>query len=421
MRTFSRTIYKLLGLALILFLLVGTDKSEGKRKRVAKQIKNISAIVADERYYSQAVIEYYLTKAVLSRFGTFNEGTGWMTLNLSKIKGGNEEESQEVLGPLKDCSYKVPQGLRDLNSGLNYKYFLFDGSMHATMQAFGMADGNLTEDTQILVIDYLQYKDCTCDGLPTIRYAVGLRTELKFVKLHHKTDFQGVGSLASIAAQVQLGQSKITFSLKSIGLTGPGVRFNIPTGVDFDVTTYREFQNAIEFLRGLEIQSELIDSKNAFLADSLKQVSSDKSNQSNGKEIVINPTIIPVLDDYRTNFETSVVAVVKEMQSLTKLSKKLKRNLWGIAGKNKNIDYCDPTKETYNPVKCSKKHQLTIIDQQIRTYATNRFNAYKADALLAKLDRYDFILDELENEGDGVKAINEILFDLKGNIRSEED
>ena len=55
--------------------------------------------------------------------------------------------------------------------------------------------------------------------------------------------------LAELAAKVELEKLPINFSLKTIGLTGKPARFNIPQGVSFNVTTYKNYQNAIEFLK----------------------------------------------------------------------------------------------------------------------------------------------------------------------------
>ena len=116
------------------------------------------------------------------------------------------------------------------------------------MQAFGITDIDHKSETKYLVIDYIQFQDISCSNIPIIRYAVGLRSELRIKKSDTKFDLTKKG-LAELAAKVELGEASINFSLKTIGLTGKPARFNIPQGVSFNVTTYKNYQNAIEFLK----------------------------------------------------------------------------------------------------------------------------------------------------------------------------
>ncbi len=382
---------------IILAMVTLATAGKPKGKKYLSQFDN-SVIVADERYYTRAVLEYYLAKAIIGKFGIIYESDDPnnpveknqmqyqydlgvkkkatdLKYNIMAISFDPHDVDQSLpkslVLPIRTCRFKIPSSLSELTSGLEYRYYLFDGTMQASMQAFGMASGDIDSETQYLVIDYLQYKDCNCDGLPTIRYAAGLRTELKFIRLASKTEFSGIGSLASIAAQVQTGQSKVTFSLKSIGLTGPAVRYNIPSGVDFDVTTYREFQNAIDFLRKLETR-EIVDST----------------------RLTVNPVIIPVLDDYRTNFESSLYDMVKEMHKLLMMRKKIIKKM-GIDF-DPNIDYCSAG--TSNDLeKCNYQRQLTIIDTQLKLYVEERESSQNADKLFSSFNRYSHLLTLLDD------------------------
>jgi hypothetical protein len=379
---------------------------------------NDKVIVGDNQYYLRAVLEYYLAKALIAKFGIIYpsqdpnypmEGFDTKkktslpatvhhsdtTHNIMAISfdprdhtGTIEQNNESLKIPYRTCRYKIPKTLADLTSGLTFRYYRFNGSMKASMQAFGIASSGVDTDTDFIVIDYLQYKDCVCDGLPPIRYAAGLRTELKFVKLSSRTEFNSIGSMPQIAAQVQLGQTKVTFSMKSIGLTGPAVRFNIPSEMDFNVVSYREFQNAIEFLRGLEIEEKVPENK-----------------------LKVDPVMIPVLDDFRTDFESSLYDMVREIRKLIKLRKIVGKKI----GFNKKKNYCDSA--TYDPVKCNYQREIHLIDKQINTYVLQREYCQQVDSTIGTMSRYDPLIKLLQKTdstaSEGFKGFYDTIQDIR--------
>lgn len=389
-------------LILIMMLASSTLAIANPKNKERKSLLETSnkVIVGDNQYYLRAVLEYYLNNALISKYGKIsadvnpdnpleNNGAAPKLHNILTISFQPEDfrgykgaipNNGELSLPYSTCKYKIPKKLSDLTSGLTYRYYRFNGTMKASMQAFGIASGDADSETEFIVIDYLQYKDCHCDGLPTIRYAVGLRTELKFTKLNSKVEFNSIGSMPQLAAQVQLGQTKVTFSMKSIGLTGPEVRFNIPSEMDFNVSSFREFQNAIEFLRGMEIPDRVDTNK-----------------------LYVDPVMIPVLDDFRTEFETSLYDMVDEIRSLIKLRRRVKRKL----GLNWKKDFCtnkDSAKN--NPVKCNYQTQVGLIDQQIKTYSSERQFSQDFDKVIGSLHRYEPLFKLIE--GSNSKAAEEI-------------
>ena len=260
-----------------------------------------NAILADQNYYARAVMDYYMVNSIISGYGTVTEGDADPNDPLDKPFRGNIQNIEIYTDSVDiECYYKRPEKLSDLESGFQYRYYLFTGEAKASMQAFGITDIDASNETTYLVIDYLQFKDIKCKRLPKIRYAVGLRSELKINYFSSSFDFKGPQSLKNLAAQVELDQAEVFFSLKTIGLTGADARFNIPQGVSFDVTTYKDFQNAIEF-----VKTKIDDAE-------------DNLGQNKSKSLYVKPEIIPVMDDYRPNLRATIGPIVGEIEGLSK-------------------------------------------------------------------------------------------------------
>lgn len=300
------------GLALILFLTNCASLDHNHKKTNITETNifgNDATTLSDQNYFTKVVLEYNINKTILAKYGRVNSST-IDPQNPSKVYENPidvlslwlPEETNISDQPVykKVCQFKIPKNLTDLNSGFQYKYYLFSNKSNAAMQAFGITDIESEKDIQYLVIDYIQFKDLECNVLPEIRYAVGLRSELKIKRINDSLSFDiGLGKLADLAAQVQLGQAEVNFSLKTIGLTGTKSRLNIPQGVSFNVSTYRDFQNAIEFLK---TDLDSIHDKN------------------------VSPEIIPITDDYRPNIYNSIITLTEELERIGSLKHRIELN-----------------------------------------------------------------------------------------------
>jgi hypothetical protein len=289
---------KSLQFLLVLLILGGCNSLKDLTKN---SVFSVNAIQADDAYYTKAVLEYHLVNTVVKKFNPNGDNN---IINLSGINRNNPDSI------IYNCKFNIPKKLKDLKSGFQYRYYLFNSNNTGALQAFGITDIKTEKETEYLVIDYIQFMDYKCTNLPTIRYAVGLRSELKFTKSDTSIDIVGKGGLSKLAAQVELGNAEVNFSLKTIGLTGKPAKLNIPQGVSFNVTTYKDFQNSIEFLKNeLELSEAIINN--------------DK------EKLFVNPEIIPVMDEYRPNSKNSIRALSKEIMEISiakdKISKK--RNL----------------------------------------------------------------------------------------------
>jgi hypothetical protein len=281
----------------ILLIFVGCNPLKDLTKN---SVFSVNAIQADDAYYTKAVLEYHLVNTVLKKFNPNGDNN---TINLSGLNKNNPDSI------IYNCKFNIPKKLKDLKSGFQYRYYLFNSNNTGALQAFGITDIKTEKETEYLVIDYIQFIDFKCTNLPTIRYAVGLRSELKFTKADTSIDIVGKGGLSKLAAQVELGNAEVNFSLKTIGLTGKPAKLNIPQGVSFNVTTYKDFQNSIEFLK-----NEL-ESSEAIVEDV--------------DRLFVNPEIIPVMDEYRPNSKNSIRSLSKEIMEISIAKDKInkKRNL----------------------------------------------------------------------------------------------
>ena len=314
-------------------------------------IFSIDAIQADKDFYTKAVLEHHFINQVFRDFSVEDEENANEKHLYAVHK--NKKKSDSIL---LDCRFYAPKDIDDLKSGFQYRYYSFSSTNSAALQAFGITDIDHNFETKYLVIDYIQFQDISCSNIPTIRYAVGLRSELRIKKSDTKIDLTKKG-LAELAAKVELGEASINFSLKTIGLTGKPARFNIPQGVSFNVTTYKNYQNAIEFLKS-----------------NLKEKMNDSVTE--GERLYVNPELIPVMDEYRPNTKNSIDALSKKLIQMHKEMDKVRRKF--------RIRRADSTSRASNNV------VLTETGNQLLKF-------YKKQAEKV-ISNYDSVMDKTEEK-----------------------
>jgi hypothetical protein len=263
-------------------------------------VLGLNAINADYNYYTKAILEYLLIKEII-------DGNSNVTLGTPKFDPASKEKvtqvklfpqledstgsADEVDSKIEDlrangvrfCFYDLPKELTDLTSGFQFNHYIFKSTNRAAMQAFGIVDGEINQNSLYIITDYLQYEDINCTGLPTIRYAVGMRAQFRLSQTKSESELKGIGSLAGLAAQVETNQKNVNITIKTIGITGLESRLSIPSNTSFDVKTYSDYEKIIQFIRNLKDK--------------------DTTGAQTNADIKINPQIIPVMDDYRTTIE----------------------------------------------------------------------------------------------------------------------
>jgi len=373
--------YLLISFLFIFQCTYGQDEAWEKFARKNKDVLGLNAIVADKNYYSQAILEFLIVKQIIEKTGESvfdipsDDPQSKRLLEIAKpldkekilnTKGKhiiklfdskpspNKTLSNAITDSLgvAPCEIVVPKSIHDLKSGFQFRHYLFKGDNKTALQAFGIINNELKRSDLYVVIDYLQFQDCNCTGLPKIRYAVGLRSEFKISGIElNKGNKENSLSIEKLAARVEFGQIKVDISMKTIGITGPKARLNIPVNTSFDVQTYGEYTKVIDFIRNS------IDAKDS---------------------VYTQPELIPVMDEYRTSVSDINTAVFKELKIIQK--KYIK-------------EVSDASKDNNDPVADSiEKIIKESLKEEIEHKNNKRKTLYGIDEKVNNLNRYLAIL-----------------------------
>ncbi len=311
----------LLLFVLLIQVLYSQNEDWEKFSKKNKSILGLNAIVADKNYYSQAILEFLIVKQIIAKTGKdtfdipktspiyrrmYNQAkgpakekifldNGKHIIKLFDFGAGNNLSLRngilDIIG-VAPCEIVVPEKVDDLTSGFQFRTYLFRGDNRTALQAFGIINNELKTSDLYNVIDYLQYYDCNCTGLPKIRYAVGIRSEFRISVIElNKDNEENSLSLEKLAAKVEFGKIKVDLSMKTIGITGTKARLNIPVNASFDVKTYSEYKTVIEFIR---------------------------NSIGDPTTVHAQPQLIPVMDEYRTSISDINTAVFDELKIIQK-------------------------------------------------------------------------------------------------------
>lgn len=341
-------------------------------------VLGLNAINADYNYYTKAILEYLLIKKIVDGNSLIYNGTPKKSPDSDSLvtqvalfpKLNQADKDDKVVRELKNrgvkyCFYDLPKTLSDLTSGFQFNHYVFQSSNRAAMQAFGIIDSEVKASSLYIVTDYLQYEDVDCTGLPTIRYAVGMRAQFRISQTQSESELNGIGSLAGLAAQVETNQKTVNITIKTIGITGLDSRLSIPSNTTFDVKTYSEYEKIIDFIRNMK----------------------DTSIDDN-REIIISPQIIPVMDEYRTTIEHTFHPMYETIELLETKVK--------VMEKEDNGDSQEITK-LKNDI---SKIKLDLIKAEIEELKSNREILMLGNKIINDYSKYSdllLILDGLEN------------------------
>lgn len=392
--------YLLLCFVLVFQGIYAQDEAWEKFARKNKDVLGLNAIVADKNYYSQAILEFLIVKQIIEKTGESvfdipsDDPQSKRLLEIAKpldkekilnTKGKhiirlfdskpspNKTLSNAITDSLgvAPCEIVVPKSIHDLKSGFQFRHYLFKGDNKTALQAFGIINNELKRSDLYVVIDYLQFQDCNCTGLPKIRYAVGLRSEFKISGIElNKGNKENSLSIEKLAARVEFGQIKVDISMKTIGITGPKARLNIPVNTSFDVQTYGEYTKVIDFIRNS------IDAKDS---------------------VYTQPELIPVMDEYRTSVSDINTAVFKELKIIQK--KYIK-------------EVSDASKDNNDPVADSiEKIIKESLKEEIEHKNNKRKTLYGIDEKVNNLNRYLAILNYTYSPSNFEEKINTKLIE----------
>lgn len=374
------------------------DEAWEKFARKNKDVLGLNAIVADKNYYSQAILEFLIVKQIIEKTGehVFDipsddpknksllanaqaadkkkilDRNGKHIIRLFNNKPSQNETLRSAITDslgVAPCEIVVPKNIRDLKSGFQFRHYLFKGDNKTALQAFGIINNEIKTSDLYVVIDYLQFQDCNCTGLPKIRYAVGLRSEFKISGLElNKGNKENSLSIEKLAARVEFGQIKVDISMKTIGITGPKARLNIPANTSFDVQTYGEYTKVIDFIR-------------------------NSIDEQDTTKVETQPELIPVMDEYRTSVSDINTAVFKELKII---QKKYTKEL-SDAPKDRNDPVADSIEKI---IKESLKEEIVLKDEK-------RHTLYDIDRKVNNLKRYRWILEYTSSPRNFEQKVND--------------
>lgn len=145
------------------------------------------------------------------------------------------------------CTFPVPQGAKDLKSGFEFKYSILSKNAAASLQVLGFGGGNYDRKAVHVVVEFMQKQHFVCMA-DTVTFGAGLIALLSIEKQSGKVD---VTNLPQVAASVTLGKLKASYSLKTIGITGPIALNALPSNFEFDTESYKEFFKVIDLIKSL--------------------------------------------------------------------------------------------------------------------------------------------------------------------------
>lgn len=170
-------------------------------------------------------------------------------VKLKKVAGQGSQKLQSLVAPgsLASCS-SIPTKIDSLNSGSGFSIYKFTSGSEASAKAFGF-EGSIGKKELLVIEDYVRYRNVECNGVIK-KVGIGLRCFVHVKSIKGKLG----GTLASIAASVELAKASGEFNIVSLGFgIGGDVIGDIPTQGEYDVTNFGNlaivFNNVLKTLK----------------------------------------------------------------------------------------------------------------------------------------------------------------------------
>ena len=160
----------------------------------------------------------------------------------------NSMENNEKIDNLKgiienECWNVRPKTIRDLTDGVLIDAYSFDKGDEKKLGLFGFFNIELSDKQKVIIVEYSQEGTQYCDSKP-IKYGIGARLMMKVNKSKRNAK---LNTPQQITASVIFGRAEVTYSLKTFGITGPGIGKLNKTG-SLSEDTYQEFIQQISNL-----------------------------------------------------------------------------------------------------------------------------------------------------------------------------
>ena len=140
-------------------------------------------------------------------------------------------------------SSNAPKTIRDLTRGLTLDSYRFDKENQAKLGFLGFGNVEIKNKETVIVVEYKQTGTQRCDDF-NLFYGIGARL---MMHIRENKRSAKVNTPQQISASVVFGKADVTFSIKTFGITGPGVSQLVKAGT-LNEDTYIEFLNQISNL-----------------------------------------------------------------------------------------------------------------------------------------------------------------------------
>lgn len=141
------------------------------------------------------------------------------------------------------CLQSAPKTIRDLRDGVVVDAYEFKKGDEVKLGYLGFLNVSIEDNEKITVVEFSQFGSQICNG-KRLNYGIGARLMMR-IKSHTRN--AKLNTPQQITASVIFGKAEVTFSMRTYGITGPGVaQLNKVGSVTED--TYKDFMSAISNL-----------------------------------------------------------------------------------------------------------------------------------------------------------------------------
>ncbi|RIV47529.1 hypothetical protein [Flagellimonas pelagia] len=162
--------------------------------------------------------------------------------NLELSNAAIKKEDIDYLVPA-DCWEDRPKSIEDLTDGVLIDAYSFEKGDEGKLGLLGFFGVELSKKQKVIVVEYSQEGTQRCDG-ENYKYGVGARLMMKVTKSKRNAK---LNTPQQITASAIFGRAEVTYSLKTFGITGPGVAGLSKSG-GLSEDTYQEFLQDISNL-----------------------------------------------------------------------------------------------------------------------------------------------------------------------------
>ncbi len=141
------------------------------------------------------------------------------------------------------CLTSAPSKIRDLKDGVIVDAYEFYKGDEKKLGFLGFANVNIKEEEKVTVVEFAQHGSQNCNNY-LLKYGVGARLMMRVTSSKRRAKLE---TPQQITASVIFGQASVKFSMRTFGITGPGVSRLNKVGTVTE-NTYSNFMSEISNL-----------------------------------------------------------------------------------------------------------------------------------------------------------------------------